>query len=112
MGSLSNITGYVWHSFLALGLGIIMFFCSMIQCNPENRFVKSILLLSKYEYGIYLWHILIINNLIVNSGIVQAIMNSRWPKLVYLIFIVTAVFVGSLLSRMTDAYIASRNDIR
>lgn len=108
----NNITGYVWHRFLALGLGIIMFFCSMIQCNPENRFVKSILLLSKYEYGIYLWHILIINNLIVNSGIVQAIMNSRWPKLVYLIFIVTAVFVGSLLSRMTDAYIASRNDIR
>lgn len=104
----NNISGYIWHSFLALGLGIVMLFCSLIRSNPDNRIVKAILLLAKYEYGIYIWHILIINNLIVNSGIVQAILNSKWPKMVYLVFAVIAVFVGCLLSQMTDAYMDER----
>ncbi len=96
----NNFSGYIWHSLLAAGMGIVLFFASYIHCNRNNVIVKALLWISKYEYGIYIWHLLMINNLLGKSEWIQGLLNSPYPKTVYLIFIMLSIGVGYVFSVM------------
>ena len=74
----NNYSGYIWHSILAICIGIILF---SLCCIPDiNSIISDIWeFLSRYEYGIYLYHLLIIQNLIQRIGWIQnAINNQNW----------------------------------
>ncbi len=96
----NNFSGYTWHSSLAIGIGIVLFFASYIHCNRDNVIVKALLWISKYEYGIYIWHLLMINNLLGKSEWIQGLLSSPYPKTVYLIFIMLSIGVGYMFSVM------------
>ncbi|MDE5873309.1 MAG: acyltransferase, partial [Lachnospiraceae bacterium] len=55
----NNISGYTWHSMVAVALGIVMYGFAFLK---YKYFIISKLLkwIAKYEYGIYLWHLVII----------------------------------------------------
>lgn len=83
----NNISGYIWHSLLALGLGGIIFGISFIKQSEKSMICKVFLWLAKYEYGIYIWHLLILSKMIDNFTWVQksiGIADLRWIGVFYI----------------------------
>ena len=59
-----NISGYTWHSILAIILVLLMYYFSLLKLNYNTFVMKRLLWISKCEYEIYLWHLIMFNNLI------------------------------------------------
>lgn len=77
-----------------------MFFLSYIHTNENNLFAKLFLWISKYEYGIYIWHLVLWKNLLDNSTLIQSIN----VKLVWIILLVIAIIVGFIISEFVDGF--------
>lgn len=99
----NNVSGYVWHTLIAIAIGVFLYAVSYIECNSSRGLYRAFLWLSKCEYGIYLWHLVIIRNLIENASFVSSLMNRGYYKTLYIIFICVSIFMGWLMSQMTDS---------
>ena len=96
-----NSSGYIWHSLLAICIGIILFYVSNMKINEGNIIVKLWLWLSKYEYGIYLWHIVIIRNIINNSALYQQIVSLQHGMwLGYVVLLSICILFGFATTKM------------
>lgn len=98
----NNWSGYIWHSLLACAIGGIVFSISFIQVSSNNYITRVLLWISKYEYGIYIWHMLVVSNLIANSAWIQQIIGGRNPKVSYIPLIVLSILVGYVMSTLTE----------
>lgn len=87
----NNMSGYIWHSLLALQLGLLMFCVSYMKYEHKGLCVKGLLWLSKYEYGIYIWHLLILSKLL---SYMKNLKESLYWWIIYLIYIPLSIFVG------------------
>jgi len=96
----NNYSGYIWHSCIAIGIGGIMYSIYYINSHEKNILYRFLLWISKYEYGIYIWHLLIITNLISNSPWIQKLLMSSYLRCSYIIFAVISVLVGVMFSKM------------
>lgn len=68
----NTVYGYSWHSISAIVLAFIIY--SLLKMDIEvykNKFINLLIYISKYEYGIYIWHLIIANNLLSRSTIIQ-----------------------------------------
>ncbi len=100
----NNISGYIWHSLLAGIIGVLMFIFSQLNLEKANYIVKMFLWISKYEYGIYIWHLLIFNNLIATSSLVKNAVENSAQVLLLIPFLTSAIFCGFLFTKMTDKF--------
>lgn len=98
----NNLSGYTWHSFLTLALMFIIFGLACVRCNYNRPLEKALLWIAKYEYGIYLWHLVMFFNLIEKAPVIQTMLQMGKHIYVYLIFIVLAVFTGVVSSKLID----------
>lgn len=97
-----SVIGYVWHTGLAIILGVMMYFFANIKLPLENPILKALLFISKYEYGIYIWHLLMINALCNNSEfIMQYIVWQR--KITYVILLGLSIASGVLMTEIIDS---------
>lgn len=97
-----TLFGYIWHSVTAILLGVCVYFMLGVDWR-ENFFSNSLLFVGRYEYGIYLWHLLIANNLSAKSGFVQKIINRGYWEFALMLFVIS-VIVG----RMSNEFIWPR----
>lgn len=96
-----SIVGYIWHTVLAIVLAVMMYFFANIKLPLENPVLKALLFISKYEYGIYIWHLLMINALCSNSEIImQYIVWQR--KITYVILLGISIASGVLMTEIID----------
>lgn len=98
----NNICGYLWHSGIAAGLGLIMLGFSSIPVKYTNPIAKFLLWVSKYEYGTYLWHLVLFYNLVGAAPIVIQLIEKGLGMIVIFGFTVLALFAGFLFTKMTD----------
>ena len=95
-----NIWNCSFHSLLALIIGLL-FFCA---CNAKNTAVsplsRILLWVGKYEYGIYLWHLLIINNLLANSSLLQELLAQQKCLFAYFILISCSILTGYIMTNL------------
>ncbi len=98
----NNISGYTWHSMVAVALGIVMYGFAFLK---YKYFIISKLLMwiAKYEYGIYLWHLVIIYNLLAYSHLIQGWMNTQRYLLISLVFLIISIMAGTFFSIASDA---------
>ena len=97
-----SVIGYVWHTGLAIILAVMMYFFANIKLPLENPVLKALLFISKYEYGIYIWHLLMINALCNNSEIImQYIIWQR--KITYVILLGISIASGVLMTEIIDS---------
>lgn len=84
-----------WHSFLALN---ILWFMYSISFSVHKGFISKVLLwLSKHEYGIYLWHLPILNNILSNSEGIKLLLN-RVPAIVlYIVLCICTIPIGAVI---------------
>lgn len=97
-----NWSGYLWHSGVALCIGFIMLFAYYIGETNRNIVSRGLLWLSKYEYGIYLWHLLIIDNLLQHSPMIQEMMGNGKHVIVGTIFIIVSIVAGVVFTKLTE----------
>lgn len=91
--------GYLFHTFLALILGTFMFVFARIKINYKNILSKVLLFLSKYEYSIYIWHLLIFNNLLKNSSWVSLLSTSKKAA----ILLIVSIMFGYMFSHLINS---------
>nr|MCR5700789.1 hypothetical protein [Lachnospiraceae bacterium] len=96
-----NISGYLWHSLMALCLGGIIFFFQLLDFETNNFIMKLILFISKYEYGIYIVHLVLMLNLLQGSEIIQFV---QTKSILITIFILTflSLMSGIVYSFLVD----------
>lgn len=97
-----NVSGYLWHSGIAICIGLIILFSYYIRCKHKNILSKILLFLSKYEYGIYLWHLIMIDNLILNAPIIKRLILEKYYILVGIIWFILSVVIGVIFTKLTD----------
>lgn len=89
--------GYVWHSITAVLLGFFVFFFIYERYIVKKLFIIKIgLWISKHEYSIYLWHLLIIRNLVNNSSRIAVWIGNGNVLLIYC-WLLFASLVGSYI---------------
>lgn len=97
-----NFSGYSWHSLLTLSIIGIMLGISFIPLNQIKVLYRFGLLIAKYEYGIYLWHLLLIHNLLEKAPIINILIQEKAYLLLTLLFTALSIVFGILMSIMTE----------
>lgn len=100
----NRLSGYIWHSVVACILTIIFLSFIYLPLNYEKEIVKRLLWISKYEYGIYLWHLVMFRNLYERAPIIQSLLQKGMRWIVFVVFLVLSVFVGWLFSVIIDEW--------
>lgn len=93
--------GYCWHSGMCLLLGFFILSFSMIKFNHKNLIYKFIMFVSNNEYGIYIWHLVIIVTLFDRSPIINIIASKSYVGIT-LILVAISIFVGFASTRLID----------
>ncbi|MCI8293762.1 MAG: acyltransferase [Hespellia sp.] len=94
--------GYVWHSVLVILLGIAMWGTSNLKFREDSIVMRVILFISKYQYGIYLWHFAVAANLLHGSRWIMVIAaKSFWA--VALVLTVICTMIGYLSTITLEA---------
>ena len=97
----NGIFGYIWHTILAVSL--TLFFISFSTINfKKGRIIGIVKFLSKYQYGIYLWHLVIIYAIVNNSSTIQNMI--LYKK--YVVYIIT--FVITLFGSLVITYVFNK----
>lgn len=96
--------GYSWHSLTTIVLYFVMSCTIGINAFAQNIIARCLLWLSKYEYGIYIWHLLIINNLLNNSQLIQNIQNISRLSLIPVLGIIT-IGVGTFMTKSLEGIV-------
>jgi peptidoglycan/LPS O-acetylase OafA/YrhL len=96
----NNTSGYLWHSLLALGLGGILLSISYMKNNGKSIVYRVFLWLSKYEYEIYIWHLLILKKLLKYFSWTQEMMEIGYLRgAFYFIYLFISIAVGVGVSK-------------
>lgn len=96
----NNWSGYIWHSCCATILGGIMLGISYLKTHETVYFYKKLIQLSHYEYGIYIWHLIIIRNFIDHSPWIQTCLNRPHIEWLYFLLIATSIAVGVIFTKL------------
>lgn len=91
-----------YHSLLAVLIGLLFFCACHTKNNATSVVSRALLWVGKYEYGIYLWHLLIMNNLLTYSSLLQALLTPRRLILAYIMMISCSIFAGYIMTRMVS----------
>lgn len=95
-----SLKGIFWHICLESIIGLYIFFS---QKNTWNNLIKKILLfISRHEYSIYVWHLLLINKIVGYSPIYMTVRNNC-PKLCFIIVFIIAMVIPYFI----DLFISS-----
>lgn len=99
----NNWSGYSFHSLLALNIGLILYVFSRIKWKKDSAIVKLMCLGARYEYGIYLYHLVFIENYLLRCGAIMELQNRGWYIVSYSILAVLSIVLGSLMNMLVDA---------
>lgn len=91
-------TGYLWHSALALILGLAVLFAAALPVQGKALPAKVVLTVADHEYGIYLYHLVIIQNTMALSSAFRTVTAKCLP-LSMLAYILLSVAVGIVSSK-------------
>lgn len=103
-----NVSGYVWHSGLAIILTFMMCFGILSGIGFNSSVFKPILFVAANEYGIYIYHYEIMRLWIAREHHFQIWMQGSIGKVIVLL-IVTAISIlfGTIIGRLVDGFVLS-----
>lgn len=96
----NTIFGYVWHSITAILIGLCIWQIVMFENKKETILEKGLFFIGKYEYEIYIWHLLIANNLYAKSNLVQKIASEGYWEFT-IIMMVLSIYIGWIFSKIS-----------
>ena len=97
-----SLSGYIWSSVLAVLLGIMVWFLGTYEYKKDTKVLKSIMFISKYQYGIYLWHFVVAGFLIQNSPAFNKLAQNSFLGLTFILCVI-CVIVGYISTITLEA---------
>lgn len=104
----NNLSGYIWHSGLVVILGIILYICNIARRNQTRLWKKIFLYIAKEEYGIYIWHFIIMSNLLSNSEFFVNLLAKKNYFVIVVMHVFFSVITGIVLSKGADMLIEKK----
>lgn len=92
----ASIVGYTWHIVLGINLALLIYLFSKII--DLYKAFNPLLWVAKYEYGIYLWHFVLVGNLL-NTPAIKALRNNS-NLLCLIVLIAVCLFVGCFSTKL------------
>lgn len=92
-----NPSGVIWHSLVAIATGVLLVGLSVLRNRERCKIYQFFLWIAKYEFGIYLWHLVLIRNLIEASGFIVKLIELGHTWLIYAILTVLSVITGVVM---------------
>ena len=96
-----SLKGVLYFTVLSIFVGLFIYVFSTMKIS-SNMVSKFILFISKHEYAIYIWHLLILKNLLEYSSFFKQIVNKN-P----IVSVLTLSFVLIITSYLIDVIISS-----
>lgn len=96
----NNLSGYIWHSLLAISLGLTILIYSSIKIRLDFIVTKIFLWIAHYEYGIYLWHLVITINIINKAPFAMNLISKGYFSILFIILLLVNILVGYVFSIM------------
>ena len=93
-----TIKGILFFIVLHIIISFIIYFLSNLDYK-ENKLSKLLLKVAKHEYSIYIWHLLVLNNLLTNLSIVNFINNTN-PVISLLSISIVLILIGILIDKI------------
>lgn len=91
----SSFKGLFFFLILDCIIALLIYFVSSIKI-PSNGLTNILLFLSKHEYSIYVWHLLILNS-IINYSEAYAFFKGQSQVLTYIILIILLIILGIII---------------
>lgn len=96
-GAYSNtILGYTWHTIVGIILTLMIY--TFGEFIHDFKMFFPILWVAKYEYGIYLWHFVLVGNLLNTPGIKSIRENSTF--ICFIVLMIACLFVGCYSTKL------------
>lgn len=89
-------TACIWHLLIAVYVGILMIIASQMTFAYKNYFGRGIQFIAKYEYGIYLWHMILFGTFSTSGVNWWTSLSEMAPFSLVVIMILISIFVGWL----------------
>lgn len=99
-----SLKGVFFFSLLSILIGLFIYVFSSLKIKMNIVINQMVLSISKHEYAIYIWHLLILNSLLQYSSFFQELVNSH-PVVSTSVFLI----VLTLISCLIDIIISSIN---
>lgn len=93
-----SIKGILYFYIIDIIIAIIIYFLSKLKYK-ENKIKKVFLFISKYEYAIYIWHLLILNSLMNNVSFATNILKYN-PLIIMIVLLIVLVLLGMLFDKI------------
>lgn len=97
-----NFIGYIWCTVLAIILGGLTWLLGSLNYNEKSILIKGVMFISKYQYGIYLWHFVCASNMLQSSSLINGIANHSFFMLTIVLSIICIV-VGYISTITLDS---------
>lgn len=92
----------IWEPTIGILLAIILFYFIQVPCKFNSYLGKSIQFVAHNEYGIYLWHMVLILNLSSQSGIYN-FLQDKSPIILLFLMMLLACGVGFISTTLTNS---------
>lgn len=89
-------TACIWHLLIAIWLGIMLIVLSNAILGYQSPFGRIIQFIAKYEYGIYLWHMVILGTFQTFGVSWFVILSEKAPYCLVPVMILIAALIGYL----------------
>jgi peptidoglycan/LPS O-acetylase OafA/YrhL len=98
-----NVSGYLWHSLIAICLGVCLYFCAKLKYEYSNPISKFLLWISSHEYGIYLIHLVVIRCMLTNSELIKNLLSGHMI-IAWIVLLICSVGLGILFSAIVNSF--------
>lgn len=94
--------GYIWYALLTIPLALGIYFFQRIKLPWDNIIGKVLLFISDNEYGIYIWHLLLIEALCKYSPAIQNLVTYH-SKVAIIVLFLLSVITGWITTQLIDS---------
>ena len=93
-----NFSGYTWHTVIAAILSLLLFFWGEKKYENTESIDKCVVsYLAKHQYGVYVFHLIVIEKLVKYSELIQ-IISARNYFMAQLFLFILSIGVGVVMS--------------
>lgn len=96
-----SLIGWCWHSVLAIILAFVILGFSKINIRHDTVLARGIHYLADVQYGIYIWHLLIIQRLLASSPLIVAIAKQSFLA-VTVVLLLISIAAGIVSTKCID----------
>ena len=92
----------IWQSVMGIYISIICMLLYYLPFTYSTKIGKGVQFIAKYEYGIYLWHMILMGNFMQFQPDWYILLQTKLPIVLLIIICCLAVFIGYMSTKLTS----------